>query len=288
MFETILIPVDSSDAAKRAANVGREFAKRYDAHLDVLHVLEDQSRLPGKGGDRDPKEQRQRILEEIPDLATGDGLMVDTQLVEGQPHEVIADRADETGSDLIVMGRHGRSGLGERLLGTVTERVLRRTGVPVLTIPGGDIESTTGIEYEDILITTDGSENAEQAAPYAADIAHHFEATLHLLNAVDVEAEAGAFSAGGVTDEFIERLETQGREAVKRLAQHVDDADVPVQESVVRGTPHEAIAEYAAENGIDLIVMASEGESNLASQSLGSVTNRVLRTVDVPVLVVIS
>lgn len=61
-----------------------------------------------------------------------------------------------------------------------------------------------------------------------------------------------------------------------------------MQESVVRGTSHEAIVEYTDETGIDLIVMASEGQSNLASQSLGSVTDRVLRTMDGPVLVIAS
>ena len=285
MFETILIPVDGSDTAKHAATVGREFAHRYDARLDVLHVFEGDSRLPGKGGDQDPNAQGQRILDEIADLTAGSNIVVDTHLVEGKPHEAISEHATETDSDLIVMGRHGRSGVKERLLGTVTDRVLRQTSVPVLAVPGEDSESTTDGPYENILITTDGSENAEQAAPYGEDIAQHFEATLHLLNVVDVQAEAGAFDAGGVREDFIERLETEGREAIERLAQHVDD-DVTVQESVVRGTSYEAIAEYTAENDIDLIVMASEGESNLASQSLGSVTDRVLRTVDVPVLVV--
>ncbi|WP_306060514.1 universal stress protein [Natronococcus wangiae] len=286
MFETILIPVDGSDTAKRAATVGCGLAQRYDARLDVLHVLEGQSRLPGKRGDQDPKEKGRDILDEIADLATGNDLMINTHLVEGRPYEAIAEHANEAGSDLIVIGRHGRGGVRERLLGTVTDRVLRQTNVPVLTVPGEDIESITGGTYENTLITTDGSENAEQAAPYGGDLAQHFEATLHLLNVVDVQAEAGAFDAGGVSENFIERLETEGQEAIERLAQQIDDTGVPMQSAVVRGDSQEAIADYTAENDIDLIVMASEGESNLASQSLGSVTDRVLRTVDVPVLVV--
>lgn len=286
MFESILVPVDGSDSAKHAATIGSEFARRYDARLDVLHVPGEESRFLDKGGGQDPKAQGQRILDEIADLTAGSELVVDTHLVEGHPHEAITEYATEIGSDLIVMGRHGRSGVRERFLGTVTDRVLRHTSVPVLTVPGEDIESTADNTYENILITTDGSENAEQAAPYGEDIAHQFEATLHLLNVVDVQAEAGAFSAGGVGEDFINQLETEGQEAIDRLVQHIDDAESTVQESIVRGTADEAIADYTTENGIDMIVMASEGESNLASQSLGSVTDRVLRTVDVPVLVV--
>lgn len=184
------------------------------------------------------------------------------------------------------MGRHGRSGLREHRLGTVTDRVLRNTSVPVLTVPGEINEHTLDGRYESILITTDGSENAEHAAPYGEDIAQQFKATLHLLNVVDVQAEAGAFDAGGVSENYIEQLEEGSHEAVERLTQQIDDTNLLVESAVVRGDSQEAIADDTAENNIDLIVMASEGESNLASQELGSITDRVLRTVDVPVLVV--
>lgn len=284
MFETVLIPVDGSDTATRAAAVGREFAQRYDVRLEALHVLEGQSRLPGNGGDQDPEEKGREILGEIADLVAGSEVEIDTHLAEGQPHEAIAERANETDCDLVVMGRHGRSGLRERLLGTVTDRVLRHTSVPVLTVSGEDSGGATGRTYENVLLTTDGSENAERAAPYGEDIARRFEGTLHLLNVVDVQAAAGAFDAGGVSADFVEQLEEDGHEAIERLAQQLDD--VPVQSAVTRGDSQEAIADYTTENDIDLVVMASEGESNLASQSLGSVTDRVLRTVDVPVLVV--
>lgn len=285
MFETILIPVDGSDTAKRAVRVGRTFAKRYDARLDVLYVLEEGSHLPGTDG-QIPKEKGREILDESADLTTESDIEVDTCLVEGQPHEAITERANETDSDLIVMGRHGRSGLRERFLGTTTDRVVRHTSVPVLAVPGATVDRSTSGTYDNILLTTDGSENAVRAAPYGEDIAQHFEASLHLLNVVDVQTEAGVFDAGGVSEEFIERLEEDGHEAVEQLAQQIDDTELPVESAVVRGHPQEAIADYTTENDIDLIVMSSEGESNLVSQSLGSVTDRVLRTVDVPVFVV--
>lgn len=288
MFETILIPAGGSGSAKRAARFGRELAKRYDAHIDVLHAFEKKSRLRDVTGERNQKEQGREILDEIAELTTESGVETDTHLAEGQSHKSIADHVEKNDIDLVVMGRHNRSGLGERLLGTVTDRVLRRTSTPVLTIPRKNSENTTDIKYENILITTDGSENAERAAPYGANIAQNVGGSLHLLNVADVQARAGVFDAGGVTDEFIKQLETEGQEAIERLAQHIDADAVAVQSSVVRGTSHEAINEYVTENSVDLIVIASEGKSNLASQSLGSVTDHVLQAVNVPVLVVIS
>lgn len=126
MFETILIPIDGSDSAKHAAAVGREFAQQYDTHFEVLHVLGNQSRLPSLKGDQTPEEKGREILDEIADLTAGSDIEIDTHLVDGQPHEAITEHANEIDSDLIVMDRHGRSGLRERLLGTVTDRVCDR------------------------------------------------------------------------------------------------------------------------------------------------------------------
>lgn len=288
MFETILIPVDGSESAKSAATFGRALAKHYDARIEVLHVVEEHSPLLGEIGDQDSHEQGREILTEIENHLSEANLTVDTHLVDGQPHTAITDYIDETNSDLVVMGRHGRSGLRERLLGTVTDRVLRQVTVPVLAVSDGNTESSTDVGCDQILMTTDGSETAERAAPYGTDIAQHVDATLHLLNVIDVESEAGIFDAGGVSEEFIEQQKAEGREATERLTQHIDDDGIMIQSSVVEGRSHEAIDEYVTENGIDLIVMASTGKSNLAGQSLGSVTDRVLRIVDVPVLVITS
>ncbi len=219
-------------------------------------------------------------------MADAADVAVETRRSEGRPPRVIVDHVDERGIDLVVMGRHGRAGLGERLLGSVTERVLRGSDAPVLTVDGGDADDAGG--YRNVLVPTDGSEIAERAAPYGVDVARRYGATLHLLNVVDVQREGGLFSAGGVDAEFVERLEGRGRERVDRLAERVRETDASAEPrtAVVRGAPHAGIREYVDANGVDLVVMSSEGESNLAGQLLGSVADRVLRTVDVPVLVV--
>ena len=85
---------------------------------------------------------------------------------------------------------------------------------------------------------------------------------------------------------YIERLETKGHEAVDDLIAGIDATDLDVREAVVRGYAPEVIAEYVDDNDVDLVVMSSEGQSNLAGQQLGTVAGRVLRTVDRPVLVV--
>jgi len=274
MFDDILIAVDGSDRARRAAKYGVELAATYDAAVDVVTVY---------GGDA---EEGQAVLDDVAEMADGAGVVVETEVLSGKPATTIATRADERGADLLVVGRRGRSGIRARLLGSVTERVLRRSPAPVLTVPEGAVDGDTGTEYGNVLVTTDGSELAAEAGPYGADLARRFDAALHVLNVVDIQAEAGVFDAGGVDSEYIERLETQGHQAVDELVATVDASDLDVRDDVIRGVAHDAIGEYVEENGVDLVVMASEGQSNLAGQQLGTVAGRVLRTVDRPVLVV--
>jgi nucleotide-binding universal stress UspA family protein len=271
MFDRLLIAVDGSDCARRAARCGLELAARYDAAVDVVASY---------GGDADTG---RAILDEIVAVADEVGVAVETDLLSGTPARSIVDRAAGCGADCIVMGRRGRSGVGERLLGTTTERVLRRSGPPVLTVPeDGDEVALDG----DVLVTTDGSDLAATAGPYAADLARRLGATVHVLNVVDVQAEAGVFDAGGVDREYVKRLVDAGERAVDDLLAPLDTADLDVREAVVRGHASDAIVGYAADNGVSLIVMSSEGASNLAGQQLGTVAGRVLRTAAEPVLIV--
>lgn len=277
MLERILVVADDSEPARRAAAVGFELAERGDATVDVLYVHD-----PGRESDDAKRQRATAILDEA--TAHDAPGPVETHVEEGRPAQVVTGFAADRGVDLIVMGRRGRKGLGEKLLGSVTEQVLRGTTVPVLAVPGDDPDAVEGVR--DVLVTTDGSEVARRAAPYASDLASRYGATLHLLTVVDVSGEAGIFDAGGVPEDYVERLESQGREALDRLAQSVGEADVEVRPAVVRATPTEGIDEYVSDTDVDLLVMASEGQNNVVGQRLGSVAARVLRTVDVPVLVV--
>jgi nucleotide-binding universal stress UspA family protein len=177
-------------------------------------------------------------------------------------------------------------------LGGVTEQVLHRSDVPVLVISGegndGDIE--TG--YSRVLITTDGSESAEVAIPHGTAIAQRYGSDVHVLNVVDLQAAGGAFNAGGLEKEFLERLDARGQDAVGSVASKIEESasELTVETAVERTASFEGavagVREYVEENEIDLVVMGSHGRSNLKRQLLGSVASTVLRTVDVPVLVV--
>ena len=292
MYDRIVIPVDGSEEATRAAQRGLELAAAFDAELAVLHVVEGKAvRLTRRGDERERLRARgTEILEAIQDLASEDH-PITTTLAEGKPAAEISRFAADQDADLIVIGRQGLTGPRRRLLGGVTEQVLHRSEVPILVVPG-EAPTETNRKYDRICIPTDGSDTAESATDHGVAIAQQYDAAIHALNVVDLQAAGGLFSAGGLKQTFIDRLETEGEAAVESLQARIEAAG-PDQEVVtavrrttsVRGAA-KGIEAYVADNDIDLIVMGSHGQSNLKTQLLGSVAATVLRTVETPVVVV--
>ncbi|GKZ14463.1 universal stress protein [Haladaptatus sp. T7] len=293
MYSHIVIAVDGSDEANRAARRGLAFAGEFDATVDVLHVVERKALGLTTSGDEEERlrERGERILADIEDIASERGQSVTTALREGKPVVQISEFADERNANLLVIGRQGMSGVGKQLLGGVTEQLLHRSTIPVFVVPKGEEEMTNATDYARILIPTDGSENADVAVPPGIEIARQYDSAVHVLNVVDLQAAGGAFDAGGLESEFVERLDERGQTAVEEVAREVEEGvSGAVTTAVERTTSFEGAAagirEYVGENDIELVVMASHGRSNVGRQFLGSVASTLLRTIDVPVVVV--
>lgn len=137
--------------------------------------------------------------------------------------------------------------------------------------------------YHDVLIPTDGSDAATAAVAHAIDHAVRYDATLHVLHVVDAAAVPPTPNGGRV----LEALEQQGRAAIERIARQAETSGIDTIESAVAsGPPHTAILDYVDEHGIDLVVMGTHGRRGLDRVLIGSVTERVVRLADVPVLTV--
>ena len=293
MYDRIVIAVDGSDEARRAARRGLQLAQGFDATVTILSVVEQKAlRLTETSEEKTRlRERGEEALTDIEELASEFGRPVTTTLTEGKAAVQISEYASEQDADLIVVGRQGLTGLGRRLLGGVTEQVLHRSDVPVLVVPGED-DAEMEADYTRVLITTDGSENADVAIPHGIAIAQRYDSAVHVLNVVDLQAAGGVFHAGGLEKEFIERLDARGQDAVDSVATKIEDSapELTVETAVERTASFEGatagVREYVEETDVDLVVMGSHGRSNLQRQLIGSVASTVLRTVDVPVLVV--
>jgi nucleotide-binding universal stress UspA family protein len=282
MYERILVPTDGSDVARTATDAAIALAERFDADLHAVHVLEP-GELPPGTRDEAASELTHRGEEattRATEKATEAGVDATGRVLEdGRPiHRTILEYADQHDVDCIVMGTYGRTGLDRFVLGSVAERTLRESLVPVLTVH----EETVVDDFESILVSTDGSDSAEAAADEAIDLALATGAALHVVNVVDLSAIGTNTDVGMVLDE----LEEAGRKAVERIADRATERGVStVEPSVLSGTPRRSIVDYADEQDVDCIVMGTHGRTGWDRRLLGSVTERVVRLSTVPVLV---
>ncbi|AUV83290.1 universal stress protein [Salinigranum rubrum] len=137
--------------------------------------------------------------------------------------------------------------------------------------------------YDRILLPTDGSGPSEAARDHAIGLAAAYDATLHAIYVVDDDALRAARID---SDVVVEGFETEGESLLDEVAASAAGASVDCETAVLHGHPHEVITEYAADNDVDLIVMGTHGRHGVSRFLLGSVTERVVRTSDVPVLTV--
>lgn len=145
-WKTILVPHDFSASANHAAAIARDESRAHDGELILLHVVE----LPPHFGpdttmivtekSETPIGMRQYAIEaataHIQDLADrleADGVRVSAFVRVGRPVDEINHFVDEHNCDVIVMGTHGRTGIRHLIAGSVAERVVRTSKVPVLT-----------------------------------------------------------------------------------------------------------------------------------------------------------
>ncbi|WP_336362006.1 universal stress protein [Halalkalicoccus salilacus] len=142
--------------------------------------------------------------------------------------------------------------------------------------------------FSTLLLTTDGSEAAEKAAPYAIKLANTFDATVYVLYVVESDAESTeqlnrlqAVQFEGTTE-----LHKRAAGAIDRIRSYTDEAGVEIEPVIKVGTPVNGIVGFAENNAIDTINMTSQGRGGVKQTLLGSVTERVARRTTVPVLII--
>ena len=142
----ILVPTDLSQCSSRALGEAHDFARQFSASIDLLYVwtmpalIAPESLITGMGVNEKPLmdwmgDSARELLTEFEQTAKNAGIEVDTSFCElGDPASAILEHATQGGYDLLVLGTHGRTGIAHAVLGSVAEKVVRRSPCPVLTV----------------------------------------------------------------------------------------------------------------------------------------------------------
>jgi nucleotide-binding universal stress UspA family protein len=289
----ILCPIDLSDFSLDALRHGLALAKWYSSSLTLFRVYQISQPLPVEGipgsvpvfVDADPDKMAEEVRRFCAPLLERSGQRVEIVVKPGDAAKEIQQEAERLPFDLLILGTHGRSGFERLFLGSVTEKVLRSTRVPVLTIPPPVREPGSPL-FKTILCPLEFSDASIRALEYALSLAQETNARLILLHAIEsVLGDAGAETLGHLSvSEYSRHLEEDAMTRLKAVVP--DDARVwsRPEERVVKGRAYQEILKVVAEEHVDLVVMGVQGKGVVNRFLFGSTTHRVIREAGCPVL----
>jgi nucleotide-binding universal stress UspA family protein len=277
--------VDFFPASDAAARYAAALASNYDAKLHLLHVIAPfvptsfEIAIPTIDLTKSLEESSKRELKTLETALRETGIEVQAEVQCGDVYDEIK-RAIKVGEpDLIVMGTHGRRGVERWFMGSTTEKRLRHSPVPLVTISAAGEKSFGGIRFGRIMVTTDFSDGTPDALNYALSVAQENESKvtlLHVLN--DVVADV----SGKYGDSLINGVRKQLDDLVPGEARNWCD----VESRVETGAPYRIILRTLEDEKIDLLVMNIHGKGMLDRALLGSTAERVVRAASCPVMMI--
>jgi len=289
-LQNILCPVDLSDLSLRALAYAVALGRSSGSRVRVLEVVEiAQPPLPGKAWSAMALTAERRAeylanLERFVEPVQSDPAILDIRLLEGEVVPIVLVEADT--ADLVVMGTHGRGGFERFVLGSVTEKVLRKTRCPVLAVPPGDQPVPEREPFGTIVCALDFSDSSPAAIQYARDLGRP-GGRIVFVHVVDWPF--GDSQIGPVPPEINQlrqSLESTAQERLRDATSGVRESGAGTDEIVTCGKASREILRCAREHSADLIVMGAHGREALSLGWLGSTTHRVIHGASCPVMAV--
>lgn len=293
MFTRILVPLDGSVTAEKALPYARSLARTLEIPVELLAAIETAGDFASaktryldtllEDGVRNSQEYLKRISK------TFSGAAVQCNVEKGRAEEVIITRAAAQHGTLIVMATHGRSGLNRWLLGSVAEKVLRGANNAVLVIRANEEAAADGEAAPDsIIVPLDGSALAESVLPCTIELAKALNLKVTLLRCYSLKQIIFSF------EEYSPDLDELKGELKWEAESYLDEKVTELKSRgladvfcyVTEGDAAETIIEMAKGAPNSVIAISTHSGSAIKHWVLGSVTEKVLRHGNNPVMVI--
>lgn len=287
MFRTILLPTDFSDPSACAAKYAVAIAISANATLHVVSIVE------AKALEKDLKPLLKQFTHEALEETTSIlGLQEKphlqceyTTIANPSAANAILETAQKVQADLIVMGTHSRTGLPAILLGSVTEKVMRGTPIPLMAVGRWENQLEKFHQLpKKILVAIDFSEASKLALQQAVKLSRLWDSTLYIVHVIEltITVPYTPISAGPIISSEPEIIENT-RKALEDLVKEYVPEGIPNHVVVLEGEPCHRLCVYAKENEMELMVIGTQGHSKLERWLLGSTCERLLKNVEVPI-----
>ncbi|MCX7835828.1 MAG: universal stress protein [bacterium] len=287
MFRTILLPTDFSEPSARAAKYAAAIAINARANIHVISIVE------SRAFEEDLKPLLKQFIHDAVDetlsiLGIREKPHIQfeyTTMVNQSPANAILEASQKYQADLIVMGTHSRTGIPALLLGSVTEKVMRGTTVPLVAVGRGENQLEKFHQLpKKILAAIDFSEASKLALQQAVLLSRLWNSTLHILHVIEmtISVPYPPVSIGPVISTEPEIVENT-RQALEALVREYVPEGIPNQVVILEGEPCHRLCVYSKEKEIELIVIGTQGHSKLERWLLGSTCEKLLKNVEIPI-----
>lgn len=267
----VIVPLDGSSDSEAALAMGSYLADALGVDLRIVHAIDsDETDSPAAVA------TFENYVSELTAHGSGERAKPATEVKVGAAPEVILSAAGP--EDLIVMASHGRGGLRSAVFGSVADKVVRGANGPVIVVPANN--NLVSPPIHTVLIAVDESECAAHAAAVGRSLAARLGASVDLINSYMPTPVASGLETPYVpaqTGEF-------EREAAKELVS--ETAEPGEHGHIVLGPTVEAIADVVHDLGVGLVVAGASGKGFLGRLLTGSVSERLMHTLDRPLLIV--
>lgn len=269
--ERILVPTDFSETASLAINHAIDLAKRFEAEVFLVHVLETGAYQgifsPSKKTEYNELEDAQiHLQKEAEKLEKESGINISQEVVSGRIYEEIVKAAEDADADLIVMGTHGSSGWEEFFVGSNAFKVVTQTSAPVLSIQ----EQAKNPECKNIILPMDRTPESRQKVRHAATMARKLGSTIHIASLISDDTEEVRFDF---------------KKKIKQVTDYLDRVGVPHTHTSLVGTNLATMTmNFAESKDGNMIVMMTEQESSLTGFLMGPYAQQIVNHSRIPVL----
>jgi len=288
-LKKILVPVDFSDFSDNAVEFALLMAEKFDAEVMLLHTvllfeqdLNEKEHLEAYETLIQQKEnERTKKMKAHYKRGEKRGVTVDSVLLRGvAAADSILDYLSDNDYDLVVMGTHGHTGIVKFFAGSTTEKVVRFSPIPVITVH----KDYKRQKIEEVLVPIDFSEYSHIAIEQGKAIAKEFNAKIFFMHVVEQDAHPEFYS---ITSEPILEANPQLKgHIINSLKKYSGMSEDEAHFVVGEGKVHNEIIKHSEKNEVDLIVMPTVGQSDLEHIIIGSTTERVVRVATCPVMTV--
>jgi nucleotide-binding universal stress UspA family protein len=298
MFDPILVPLDGSLLAECVLPHASAIARAFDARVMLLRVMDknqsiEKTQLFDLVNWQINKTGARLYLDKMCTRLSNSGMRVEANVLEGLVADTITEYAQDMGTKLIIMSSHGRSGLSQWGISSVTQKIIFSAPTSVLIIRAHQPAGCESDEqrYSQIMVPLDGSRRAENVIPMVTLLARHHQARIHIVHVVKAPDMARQLPLAREDIELSDRIVARNREEAIRYLEQVrlhsplDGIEVKIH-LLTSNNAAAALHELAEQEHIDLVSLSAHGYSGNDQWPYGSMVHNFILYSKVPLLIV--